>query len=212
MDITNKLITLNLNSNWQPIGFKTVKQAVIDMCGVDEKGHSTSLALDIEYNTDKDNNPILDEPLTMNPLPWEDWIKLTVRPWDFCISSINMTIRVPTVIISTNFSKMPFKHHKRNPSKTSIYLRDDGICQYSGKKIERKNASIDHIIPKSRGGQDTWTNLVLCSKEINIKKGNKLNKEVGLNLLREPRIPPSVPICALIKDVRHEDWKHFLIK
>ena len=209
--VANKLICLNLNSAWQPVGFKTVKEAIIALCAADADGKANSLALDINYNILDNGEPDLSEPKSMNPVSWSDWINLPVRSWDFSISSPSMTIRVPTVIISANFSKMPMKHFKGKPSKDAIYNRDRGTCQYTGKKIDRHHATVDHVVPRSRGGEDTWTNLVLCSKEVNTKKGNSLNSEVGLNLLKNPLAPQPVPVYSLIREAKHNDWKHFLI-
>jgi 5-methylcytosine-specific restriction endonuclease McrA len=210
--VVNKLICLNLNANWQPVGFKTVKDAIVDLCGCDANGKPSSLALDIDYDIDNNGDPILDDPKSMNPVSWTEWMKLPVRSWDLSINTPTMIIRVPTVIIATNFNKMPVKHFRGKPSKDAIYTRDGGVCQYSGKKIDRNSATIDHIVPRSKGGADTWTNLVLCSKDINSKKGNRMNSEVGLKLLKQPIAPQPVPVYALIKDAKHIDWHHFLIK
>lgn len=210
--VVNKLICLNLNANWQPVGFKTVKDAIVDLCGCDTNGKPTSLALDIDYDVDANGDPILDDPKSMNPVSWTEWMKLPVRSWDLSINTPTMVVRVPTVIIATNFNKMPVKHFRGKPSKDAIYTRDGGVCQYSGKKIDRNSATIDHIVPRSKGGADTWTNLVLCSKDINSKKGNRMNSEVGLKLLKQPIAPQPVPVYALIKDAKHIDWHHFLIK
>ena len=209
--VANKLICLNLNSTWQPVGFKTVKEAIIALCAADVEGKANSLALDIDYNVLDNGEPDLSEPKSMIPVNWSDWITLPIRSWDFTISSPSMTIRVPTVIISANYSKMPMKHFKGKPSKDAIYNRDKGTCQYTGKKIDRHHATVDHVVPRSRGGEDTWTNLVLCSKEVNTKKGNSLNSEAGLQLLKVPLAPQPVPVYSLIREAKHNDWKHFLI-
>lgn len=211
-NVANKLICLNLNANWQPVGFKTVKDAIVDLCGSDYHGKPTSLALDIDYEIDTNGDPILDEPMSINPVTWKEWMTLPVRNWDLSINTPNMTIRVPTVIIATNFTKMPVKIFKGKPSKDAIYKRDGGICQYTGHKVDRQSATVDHVIPRSRGGEDTWTNLVLCSKDVNTKKGNRMNNEVGLKLLKQPIAPLPIPVYALIKDAKHTDWNHFLIK
>jgi 5-methylcytosine-specific restriction endonuclease McrA len=71
------------------------------------------------------------------------------------------------------------------PSRTNILLRDDETCQYCGKRS--RDLTLDHIIPRSRGGQSTWENLVACCKPCNGKKGNRLLKEVNMHLLRQPR-------------------------
>ena len=209
--VANKLICLNLNAQWQPVGFKTVKDAIIALCASDADGKDNSLAIDIDYNILDNGEPDLSEPKAMTPVSWNDWLSLPIRSWDLTISSPSMTIRVPTVIISANFSKMPVKHFKGKPSKDAIYNRDKGTCQYTGKKIDRNHATVDHVIPRSRGGEDSWTNLVLCSKDINTKKGNKLNSEIGLQLLKNPLAPQPVPVYSLIREAKHVDWKHFLI-
>lgn len=209
--IANKLICLNLNANWQPVGFKTVKDAIIDLCGSEVDGKPTSLALDIDYELDSNGEPNLSEPKAMNPVSWSEWVKLPIRPWDLVIHSAHMSVRVPTVIIATNFNKMPVKSFRGKPSKDAIYTRDAGICQYTGKKVDRNNATVDHIVPRSKGGEDTWTNLVLCSREVNSKKGNRMNTEAGLKLIKQPTVPNAVPVSALIREAKHKDWEHFLM-
>ena len=211
-NVANKLVCLNLNANWQPVGFKTVKDAITDLCGSESSGKPSCLALDIDYELNDNGEPILSEPKTMNPIGWTEWLSLPIRSWDLTISSQHLTIRVPTVLISKNYNKMPFKYFKGKPTKQQIYLRDQGICQYTGKKIDKNTATIDHVLPKSRGGADNWNNMVLCSRDINLKKGNKLNSEVSLNLLRTPFTPQPVPMYALITEAKHVDWNTFLIK
>lgn len=71
------------------------------------------------------------------------------------------------------------------PTRTNILLRDDDTCQYCGKRS--RDLTLDHILPRSRGGQSTWENLVACCKHCNGKKGNRLLKEVNMHLIRQPR-------------------------
>ncbi|MBO0792130.1 MAG: HNH endonuclease [Ktedonobacteraceae bacterium] len=71
------------------------------------------------------------------------------------------------------------------PTRSNILLRDEETCQYCGKRS--RDLTIDHIIPRSRGGQSTWENLVASCKLCNGKKGNRLLKEVNMRLLRPPR-------------------------
>src|SRR5690242_20788764 len=71
------------------------------------------------------------------------------------------------------------------PTRSNILLRDDETCQYCGK--HSRDLTLDHIIPRSRGGQSTWENLVASCKSCNGKKGNRLLKEVNMRLLRQPR-------------------------
>jgi 5-methylcytosine-specific restriction endonuclease McrA len=71
------------------------------------------------------------------------------------------------------------------PTRSNILLRDEETCQYCGKRT--RDLTLDHIIPRSRGGQSTWENLVASCKACNGKKGNRLLKEVNMRLLRQPR-------------------------
>jgi 5-methylcytosine-specific restriction endonuclease McrA len=71
------------------------------------------------------------------------------------------------------------------PTRSNILLRDDETCQYCGKRS--RDLTLDHIIPRSRGGTSNWENLVACCKSCNGKKGNKLLKEANMHLLRQPK-------------------------
>ncbi len=71
------------------------------------------------------------------------------------------------------------------PTRANILLRDDETCQYCGKRS--RDLTLDHVIPRSRGGQSTWENLVASCRACNGKKGNRLLKEVNMHLLHQPR-------------------------
>jgi hypothetical protein len=205
MSVMDKLIVLKLNKSWQPVGFATVGKSIVDLCA-----DINSYALDIEYEV-IDGVPDFDHPIYMNPVDWDRWITLPVRPWDLIIHTPNMQIRVPTILIARKFNSMPIREFKGRPTRSQIWNRDGGIDQYTGVPLEDDEASLDHVIPASRGGQNTWENLVLANKRLNYKKGNHLNEEIGLKLIRKPCAPKPQPIAALITQPRHRDWKHFLV-
>ena len=71
------------------------------------------------------------------------------------------------------------------PTRANILLRDEETCQYCGKHM--RELTLDHVLPRSRGGQSTWENLVACCRACNGRKGNRLPKEVGMHLIRQPR-------------------------
>ncbi len=71
------------------------------------------------------------------------------------------------------------------PTRANIMLRDEDTCQYCGKRS--RDLTLDHIIPRSRGGQGTWENLVASCRSCNGRKGNRLLKDVNMRLLRTPR-------------------------
>ena len=78
----------------------------------------------------------------------------------------------------------------RRPTKKTLWHRDDGTCQYCQKSVTISSATIDHVIPKSRGGGHTWENLVISCSKCNSKKGSRLLSECNMKLSSQPR-PPS---------------------
>jgi 5-methylcytosine-specific restriction endonuclease McrA len=203
--VINREIVLKLNSVWQPIGRCTVKQAIIDLCGGNLL--HPAKALDISYAESEDGFDFSNA-ININPVSWEEWIKLPIRPYDNQIHSAKQSFRCPTVIISMHFAKMPKKELRATPR--AIWERDNFTCQYTGRKLTKAEGNLDHVTPKSRGGKDSWENLVLCHKEINNRKGDRLNSEIGLKLIRKPIAPLPIPVSALIKKAQHRDWELFL--
>lgn len=145
----------------------------------------------------------------MQPVRWRDWVKLPIREMDSFVGTVSGAIRVPTVIVLANFSRVPKKRPKFGTR--GIWERDGGRCQYTGKTLKPGEGNIDHIVPRSRGGKSTWENCVLAHKDVNSRKGSKLPEEAGLRLLRKPIAPREVPVSALIKNQhRVKDWELFL--
>jgi 5-methylcytosine-specific restriction endonuclease McrA len=93
---------------------------------------------------------------------------------------------VPRVLRLIRYVAMRWRHGRRPPwSKRGIYLRDRGLCGYCGKR----GHTIDHILPQSRGGRDTWENTVLACGACNNRKGDRTPSEAGMNLRGKPRVP-----------------------
>lgn len=205
-DIAHKAIVLKLNKNWTPVGVELVSKTICDLIT------GVILAVDIVYSQKEDGSPDFDNYEYVNPISWDEWITLPVRPWDLSLHSSKMTIRVPTVVITQKYNKVPEKKFKGKPTKEGLLIRDGGLDGYTGELLDPSEATIDHVIPVSRGGSDTYDNTVLTTKEINNKKGNKMNNEVGLQLLINPHNPKPVKVSHTIRKARHHDWKHFLVK
>jgi 5-methylcytosine-specific restriction endonuclease McrA len=185
MNVVNQPV-LCLNGLWQALNTKTVKEALIAMLG----------------------NVDWDSPEYVQPVDWETWKNLPVRDYDLAIHTSNMTIRAPRVIIQPNYSKMPLITPR--PTKESIRKRDGGVCQYTGKAISWKEGNIDHVIPRTKGGRNTFENMVWCHKDINSKKADKTPDQAGLKLIRKPKAPPPVPVSSTIQIAHHPSWIHFL--
>lgn len=204
-DIAHKAIVLKLNKLWKPVGVELVSKTICDlMTGVIE-------AIDIVYQMNPDGTPNFEEHEYVNPVSWDEWVKLPVRPWDLSIHSTHLKIRVPTVVITKNYAKIPEKKFKGKPTKEGLFIRDNGVDPYTGQELAYEEATIDHVLPLSRGGEDTYENTVLTTKEINNKKGNKLNSEAGLNLMFKPTQPKAIKVSHTIRKARHQDWRPFLV-
>ena len=145
----------------------------------------------------------------MNPLAWDEWVKLPVRDFDFSISTPRLLLRVPTVIVSTQYDRMPLRMPR--VTRAAIFERDRGVCQYSGEFVGKNGGNLDHVVPRDRGGRDSFENLVWSKKEINSLKANRLPHEAGLRLRKPPVAPRVVPATALIRNYHGvRDWQHFL--
>ncbi len=101
------------------------------------------------------------------------------------IHSTRMTIRIPSVIRLTQFRRIP--HQRRALSRKNVLLRDRYSCQFCGRVLPAHALTLDHVIPRSRGGHTDWDNLVACCHTCNNQKGDRLPEEAGLKLLRPPR-------------------------
>lgn len=74
-------------------------------------------------------------------------------------------------------------------SRKNVFHRDDNTCQYCGTEFPKKDLTVDHIIPRSRGGKNSFTNIVAACRDCNSRKGNKTPEEAGMNLLKNPASP-----------------------
>ena len=147
--------------------------------------------------------------MEFSPFDQRNYTTLPVREGDQSVRTARGAIRVPTVIVAVNFAKVPKKRPKL--SAKSIRERDGNRCQYTGKLLRPDEGSLDHILPRSRGGKDEWGNLVWSDKTVNAKKGNRLPHEAGLKLLTVPRAPKELPVTALIRNPQSiADWKLFV--
>ena len=83
-------------------------------------------------------------------------------------------------------------------------------CQYCGARPRIDELSVDHVVPRSRGGQSTWTNCVLSCLRCNRKKGNRRLEEAGLRLLRPAVEPPWTPCISIPLGKRKTSWQQFI--
>jgi 5-methylcytosine-specific restriction endonuclease McrA len=102
------------------------------------------------------------------------------------LHAARMRIAMPSVIRLLEYRRIP--HQTRALSRKNILLRDRNSCQYCNIVLTASELTLDHVIPRSRGGLSTWENLVACCHNCNRRKGNQMLHELAeMKLLREPR-------------------------
>ena len=102
------------------------------------------------------------------------------------LHAARIAMRVPSVIRLLEYRRIP--HQSRALSRKNILLRDRNTCQYCATVLPSSELTLDHVIPRSRGGSSTWENLVACCHACNRRKGNRMLHEIDdMILLRDPR-------------------------
>ncbi|MEW6026196.1 MAG: HNH endonuclease [Planctomycetota bacterium] len=154
---------------------------------------------------------------------FEHWIEESRnngREFTDYIHTPNVQIMVPRVIRLMEYGKLPRRELKFN--RKNIMMRDNYQCQYcgvkrspdahrGGKKYALGLMTIDHVVPRSRGGTTEWTNVVTCCNKCNTRKGGRLPQEAGMNLIAKPQAPKfSQSIFRLLNDRKYTLWKEFV--
>lgn len=119
-----------------------------------------------------------------------------------------ISFEVPLVIRLMRYIKIP--RSLRLPcSRRGVIARDRETCQYCGAQPGRGHLTVDHILPRSRGGPTTWDNVVAACRECNHRKGGRTPEEAGMELLTVPRQPQYVAFALLGELERHDVWKKY---
>ena len=191
-----KQSALVLNKSWQALDTVSIKNAIIDVIGERAK--------------------------ILCPDTWQiydmyGWMELD--PGDQYIQSARQKIKKPELIIFPNYNKI--QDRKMYFSRKNLWKRDHGRCQYCG---SQDDITIDHLLPRCRGGTSTFTNCVLCCLKCNTKKGGRTPAEAGMKLRRisikngkpsieyytTPKVLRWSPLYRLPPGDYPESWKQFL--
>lgn len=125
------------------------------------------------------------------------------------IRSAHLSLPLPLVIRLVYYVRVP--HKMGIPlTRRTIMVRDNYTCQYCGAQPTRASLSIDHVIPKVRGGATTWDNVVCACKACNLRKGSRTPEEAGLHLLNRPGRPAYVALVFLANAVAHQAWNKYI--
>ena len=175
---------LVLNKNFSFIGFRSLRKAITMIFS---------------------QKAVIVHPQDYQLFNWDDWSKL--KPVDEnIINTPGGTFRVPTIIKLINYDKLP--QHQIRFSRRALFKRDKGKCAYCGCKLSADSWSIDHILPKSRGGISNWNNSCLCCLPCNIKKRNRTPEEAGMKLLIKPHKPKT--LLPHVSKHYIKDWQGFI--
>jgi 5-methylcytosine-specific restriction endonuclease McrA len=126
------------------------------------------------------------------------------------LHSARMHVPLPSVIRLLEYRRIP--HQTRALSRKNILLRDRNTCQYCGIVLPSSELTLDHVIPRSRGGTSTWENLVAACHDCNRRKGNLMLNESDMKLMREPRTFTLHTSRHLMRMIGHSDakWRKYL--
>jgi len=135
--------------------------------------------------------------------------RLYRHPDDDFIRTVHFEIQVPRIIRLIDYDRLPRRRVKFN--RKNLFARDGNRCQYCGKKFTSGGLSLDHVMPRSRGGLATWDNIVCACLRCNVRKGGRTPREAGMKLIRNPVEPKTSPVVSLtLSNRKYKSWKAFL--
>jgi hypothetical protein len=186
-DILSKPVLI-LNRVFAPVQLTTAKRAFVLLYGDSARALDAAGA---EYD-------------------FEEWRTLEPLDTDDILPIIGGALRVPRVLHLHRYDRTPrvtVRLTRRN-----IMLRDQHQCQYCGKQPPLRDLNIDHVMPRSRGGADTWENLVTACRPCNLRKGWKTPDEACMRLARRPFRPKWTMTAQILlgSSTQYSEWEPFL--
>lgn len=131
------------------------------------------------------------------------------EPDDDWIRAVNFEIQVPRVIRLLFYERLPKQTIRFN--RRNIFARDSNRCQYCGRRFPTTELSLDHVVPRSQGGDTTWENIVCACVKCNVRKGGRTPEEAHMKLVRPPFKPKRSPLLTIkLGNPKYESWKSFL--
>lgn len=178
--------TLILNKSWQAVGVQPVSSALSKVCNerariVDHEDYSVHT--------------------------WESWCSLPHSSHHKTISSPKITIRVPEVIVLSDYSKVPSQ--AVTFTRRNVFRRDKYRCQYCGSQPGTEELTIDHVLPRAQGGVSSWENCALACVSCNFGKADRTPEQAGMKLLSTPRRPTWKPLYSARGKVC-DSWSKFI--
>ena len=130
----------------------------------------------------------------------EDWVR-----------AVHFDIQVPRIVRLIRFDRHVSSSLRLN--RRNLFARDNHCCQYCGQNLPPSQLSLDHVVPRSKGGPTTWENVVASCVKCNTKKGGRTPVEARMTLRTKPRKPSHNPMLTVkLDNPKYESWKTFLPK
>lgn len=180
-------IVLVLNKNWQPVSTKRVKDALVDIYSGD--------AFAINHHD-----------YTIHTM--DSWYNVNIELPE--INIVDRPIKIPEIIMLD--TKDIANNKKASYSRTNVLIRDKFKCAYCGYNMRSNEATVDHVIPRSKGGKTVWKNLVACCKACNVSKSDNMNHPF-FALNKEPHIPSVIELMRntmQMSKTAPNSWKMFI--
>jgi 5-methylcytosine-specific restriction endonuclease McrA len=191
MSVLAQREVLVLNKGWTAVGIVPLERAITML-----------------FSTYKDGTPkakIID-PQDFQQFTWADWSAMKLKEGEEALKGAKQDFRIPEVIVLTRYEKFP--QQKANFSRRTLFRRDNNQCQYCGCKPGSNELTLDHVLPRSRGGKTTWENIVCACVDCNSHKADRTPEEANMKLLTIPK-KPHLPICRQHAQ-KCASWSSFL--
>ncbi|MFH0879527.1 MAG: HNH endonuclease [Lentisphaerota bacterium] len=188
--LTQKYV-LVLNRLWQAVNICTAERALALLY----TGHAQ-----VVYETGG----------AFNTFNFHEWCDFSTQLEEAeMLQTISIRIRVPRIILLLFFDRIPTKDVKF--TRLNVFERDKNVCQYCGKRFDRNDLNIDHVVPRLRGGLTTWTNVVCSCIACNCRKGGRTPEQAGMRLIKKPKKPRWRPFVEFqFTRTADHSWRHFL--
>lgn len=178
--------TLILNRNWQPVGVAPVARSLVMVW------NETARVVD---------------PEDFQLYDWKDWAAMEPQDDEPVIRTRTLRLRVPEVITLRNYDRVP--ENRVTFSRRNVFKRDRFTCQYCGTQPGSEELTIDHVTPRSQGGETSWENCVLACVQCNSTKADRTPERAGMPLRRRPVRPVWRPLYAS-RRIRIDSWARFV--
>jgi 5-methylcytosine-specific restriction endonuclease McrA len=178
--------TLVLNRSWVPIHVTTVRRAICLLF--------------------RDAAAVV-SPSTMQTYSFAEWLDDGHTHFDAWVSASRHRIAAPDVIQLTAYNRVPA--HRAPFTRRNLFARDGHTCQYCSTRFRTDELTIDHVVPRSRGGPTSWINCVVSCVSCNARKGDRTPLEARMRLMREPKCPRWSPYLGLSRRQHLPTWQAF---